>query len=65
MTPEEYNEQRELLLRKQSRLRNSPEWKRLQSRIDALDQRFERSFYGHQRREKLECELPLHAFGVV
>lgn len=65
MTPEEYTEQRELLLRKQSRLRNSPEWNRLQARIDSLDERFERIFYGHQRREKLECELSLHAFGVV
>lgn len=60
MTPEEYMEQRETLSRQFFRCKNNDDRKRLQSKIDALDVK-----YDFSRRHIGRPEQKLQQYGVV
>lgn len=64
MIPEEYTEQRALLVKQLNRIPGGPEWNRLSVKIDRLDDSFEREFYG-TRRARANNAQSLYSFGVV
>jgi len=60
MSPEEYMDKRELLLKQWGRCKNEEDMSRLQSKIDALDVK-----YDFSRRHIGRPEQKLQQYGVV
>lgn len=62
MSPEEYMDKRELLLKQQHRCKNDEDRARLQAKIEKLDSTFENGFF---RRDIGRPEQKLQQYGVV
>lgn len=62
MSPEEYMDKRELLVKQLGRCKDDSDRKRIQSKIDNLDRTFENGFF---RKDMGRHEQKLQAYGVV